>query len=193
MDWLDAFREHLTTVEFYDLNPPATLEAITAVENAVSSQQRAKDFRFPASYKAFLLHHDGGNVYDNWEDEEENEDEEEGGGWIDVRFLNIGETSSPGMDFMGYNASDSVLMNHGIETYYNFEPLVIFAADTGSNFWGFDPRQTEQDGEMPIRFCDHESGGVYEQSDSFVSFIEGLTSRKVKVGSSGTRLPDVAG
>ena len=107
-------------------------------------------------------------------------------------FFSVGESGGRGMTLMEYNASDSVLMDHEIETYYNFEPLVIFAADTGSNFWGFDPRQTRQDGEMPIRFCDHESGEVYEQSDNFISFIEGLASREVKEGSHGNKLTDVA-
>jgi len=190
MAWLEALHEHLEEVESYDLNPPAAPEAITAVENAIASQERAKGFRFPTSYKAFLLRHDGGQLYDSWGDEET--DEEEDCGWIDVLFFSAGAAGGAGMGLLEYNAPDSVLMEHEIETYYNFEPLVIFAADTGSNFWGFDPRQTLPDGEMPVRFCDHESGAVYEQSGGFVSFIEGLTSREVKVGSYGDRLPDVA-
>lgn len=139
-----------------------------------------------------LLRHDGGDFFDEWEDEDEKENEK-GGGWVDVRFFSVGESGGRGMTLMEYNALDSVLMNHEIETYYNFEPLIVFSADTGSNFWGFDPRQMRQDGEMPVRFCDHESGDVYEQSDGFISFIRGLTSREAMESNYGNKFPDVAG
>ena len=191
-EWLDAFREHLNDVDYYDLNPPATTEAVAAVEQALTAQDRVEGFRFPPSYKEFLLRFNGGNLNDNWEDSEDEDSEvEESGGWIDVRFFNVSEAERSGMSLMEYNAADSVLMDHEIETYFNFEPLAIFAADTGSNFWGFDPRQAQPDGEVPVRFCDHESGEVYEQAVNFRAFVEGLTDRMIFVRSYGAKLPDV--
>ena len=81
---------------------------------------------------------------------------------------------------MEFNAADSVLMNHEIETYFTFEPLVIIATDQGDGFWAFDPSQRRKDGEMPVRYCDDETGNVYAQADDFSSFVLLIANRKLK-------------
>ena len=72
---------------------------------------------------------------------------------------------------MYHNDAKRAFMNHEIETYFPFEPLVIFAIDGGGSFWAFDPRHQREDGEMPVRYCDHETGDIYAQAEDFAAFI----------------------
>jgi len=168
MDWLTAFDTLLSQSDIEaDMRPPASLENIQAFEAALAEQERVKGFALPPSYRAFLLRYDGGSV-----------DDSKSGSY--PRFLSIGEYQKPWHSLLEYNAADSVLMDHEIETYYTFEPLVIIGTDEGSNFWALDPTQRRVDGEMPVRFCDHESGDIYAQSADFASFVLLIANRQLK-------------
>ena len=120
----------------------------------------------PPSYQAFLLRFDGGSVNDS-----------DSGSYL--HFLSIGDYLEPWNSLMEYNAADSVLMDHEIETYFTFEPLVMFATDEGCSFWALDPSQRSENGEMPVRYCDHENGNIYAQADDFPSFILAIANRKL--------------
>lgn len=165
MDWITAFTEFLSHKDVGGkIRPPASSESIAAIEERLAKQQRIRGFQMPPSYKVFLEH---------W-----------GGGWVDdapggthVWFLSVAEDATTCTSLMDYNGEDTVLMNHEIETYFTFEPLVMIAMDEGSNFWAFDPRLTQSDGEMPVRFCDHETGDIYEQAADFPSFIMAIANR----------------
>lgn len=167
MKWnfLDTFAAFLVHEKQTDLNPSASLEGIQRIEMALSEQERIRGFNFPPSYKAFLLRYDGGMVYD-----EDTSDF--------VLFFSVAEDEKNKCSLMDYNGSDTVLMDHCIETYFPFEALVVFAADGGSDFWAFDPRQQRADGEMPVRYCDHESGYIYAQAEDFPSFILAITKHE---------------
>ncbi len=168
MDWLTAFDEFLAEPDVKgDMKPPASLKSIQALEAALARQDRVKDFRLPPSYQAFLLRYDGGSA-----------DDSKSGSYL--RFLSIGEYQEPWHSLMEYNAADSVLMDHEIETYFTFEPLVIIGMDEGSSFWALDPSQSRADGEMPVRYCNHENGDIYAQAEDFASFILLIANRQLK-------------
>jgi hypothetical protein len=169
-NWLDIFANFLAKEADDDLNPPATQQSIQQLENALGQQKRIRGFKFPSSYQAFLLRYDGGLV--NWEGPPESRDDvnaDDGAAYI--HFLRVAEDKKYRMSLMNYNGADTVFMNHEIETYFPFEPLVMFASDEGGNFWAFDPRHKRADGEMPVRFCDHETGDIYAQVEDFPSFM----------------------
>lgn len=162
MDWLTAFDELVAlTNKASTLNPPASQESINEFEASLAEQDRVKGCRLPLSYQAFLLHCDGAYI-----------DDRDSGTYI--KFLSLGK------DLTEYNDADSVLLDHEIETYYTFEPLVMIAMDEGSSFWALDPTQKREDGEMPVRYCDHESGDIYAQSEDFPSFILSIANRQLK-------------
>jgi hypothetical protein len=154
----------LTKAKQSGLNSPASPQGIQEVEKMLSGRQRISGFKMPPSYNAFLLRYDGGCVHDK-----------KAGAYVD--FLSVADDEKYGYSLMNYNRADSVFMNHEIDTYFPFEPLVIFALDEGSSFWAFYPRQKREDGEMPVRYCDHETGDIYAQAEDFPSFILALSGR----------------
>lgn len=179
MNYLDAFAAHLPETQSR-LNPPSTPEHVAQAETELGALDRVKGAKLPPSYKAFLLRWDGGRFVDSVDveetgDDDESEDFEEDYGSY-VTFLSV-TADTPRNSLAYWNAPDSVFMNHQIETYFAFEPLIIFALDEGSSFWAFDPREVKPDGEMPVRYCDHESGAVHEQAEDFPAFITALTNR----------------
>ena len=162
---MTAFDELLRNPEVKcDINPPASPESVQAFESGLAEQDRVKGFVLPPSYRAFLLRYDGGSIVDDV-----------AGSY--PTFLSVQEYEKPWNSLMAYNAADSVLMNHEIETYFPFEPLVMIAMDEGSSFWALDQGQRRGDGEMPVRYCDHESGAVYAQAEDFSAFILALADR----------------
>lgn len=167
MEFLNTFANFLVEQEQDRMKPPATLESIQAIENALAEQERVSGFRMPPSYRAFLLRYDGGFVQDK-----------EAGAYVD--FLSVAEDPKNGYSLMNYNGADSVFMNHEIDTYFPLEPLVIFALDEGSNAWAFDPRHQREDGEMPVRYCDHETGDVHAQAEDFPAFILALCRHELR-------------
>ncbi|RYG73768.1 SMI1/KNR4 family protein [bacterium] len=176
MNFLESFSSYLAAVDVEDdMNAPASSETIQQVEAALSEQDRIRGFKMPPSYRSFLLKWDGGSA--NWDGGETEEDDSNA---AYVQFFSVAPDEAHGCDVMRINKADSVLMNHEIETYFPFEPLVLFASDEGSNFWAFDPRETRKDGEMPVRFCDHETGDIYAQAEDFPSFILALSNRELK-------------
>ena len=179
MDWLTAFNEFLAQPDIdANMNPPAAVGSIQAFEAALAEQERIKRFILPPSYKAFLLRYDGGSIVDS-----------KAGSYPSL--LSIDGFKKPWKSLMSYNAADSVLMNHEIETYFTFEPLVMIGTDEGSNFWALDPSQRRTDGEMPVRFCNHESGDIYAQADDFSAFILLIADRRLRYR--GLRNPVVKG
>ena len=171
MEWLTAFdgliAQHSANDDPSAMNPPASLESIRAFETELAKQDRVKGFRLPPSCEAFLLRYDGGDVVDDK-------------AGVYVNFLNVAVDEKPWTRLTLYNDADSVLMDHQIPTYFTFEPLVMIAMDEGSNFWGLDQSERRNDGEMPIRYCDHETGDIYAQSDDFASFIQAIADQKLE-------------
>lgn len=167
MDFLATFSAFLTASSVQNsMNKPALPESIQQIEKSLGEQERIRGFQFPSSYKAFLLRYDGGSVQD-----------EEGEAYVD--FLSVAADEKYGYDLMRYNSEESVLLNHEIETYFPFETLVMFALDEGSNFWAFDPRYKQPDGEMPVRYCDCETGDIYTQAEDFSAFMLAFSTRQL--------------
>jgi hypothetical protein len=177
MHYLEAFAAHLPETRSR-LNPPATLEQVAQAETELGALDRVKGAKLPPSYKAFLLRWDGGSFVDeeDVEDDGESEDFADGYGSY-VTFVSIGDYPGTYDRFMDWNDEDSAFMDEEIETYRAFQPLIIFAMDEGGSFWAFDPREVTPEGEMPVRYCDHESGAVHEQAADFPAFITALTNR----------------
>ena len=168
MDWLDSFTVFLADSGVWsNLNQPASCESIIQIERVLGEQDRIRGFKVPPSYQSFLLRWDGGSVND------------EGAGSY-IHFLSVAADKVNRCSLMDYNGAGTVLMNHEIDTYFSFEPLVMFAMDEGSSFWAFDPRHRRADGEMPIRYCDHETGDIYTQAEDFSSFILALSEHKLE-------------
>jgi hypothetical protein len=167
--WLEDFTAFLKrNGKLKDMNAPAAQVAIDAVENELHVQERVRGFRFPPSYHAFLARWDGGYFADS--------DDDINGYGSYVSFYSIDPEPSYN-SLASNNARDSVFMNHEIETYWGFEPLVVFAQDEGGSPWAFDPRQFRPDGEMPVLYLNHETGETFDQAKDFAEFIEKLTTR----------------
>ena len=129
--------------------PPASTADVDKVLADVAGYDRlAAGTTLPADYLAFMRRSNGPII---------------DAGDNDVRFLSLGDE---GWDtFAAYNGDDSALMDDEIDEYAGFLPLLLFAANVGSDFWAFDA-----DG--AVVFCDHESGDVWPQASTFADFLQ---------------------
>jgi hypothetical protein len=156
------------------MRPPATPREIQALERELAAQDRLpSSFAFPRSYRAFLQHFDGGCLDDPH------------GEW--VTFLSVRAHDESSSSLRTHNAADCVLMDHQVETYFGLEPLVIIGYDVGSNFWALDPRYRRADGEMPVLFCDHETGESNRCAEDFMTFLCAIAERRLGAGAGGPR------
>jgi len=172
------------------LNPPASRAAIDNAETALAEQERlGRTFSFPPSYRLFLSRYDGGYLWVRPpEDKDAIMDEDDpyacDKGWtggFDGWFFTTGEHGEAHDSLDAYNAPESVLMNHEIDTYWDFESLVVFGGDGGGDILAFDPKLTHNDGEMPIVLCDHETGEIRDISPSFGDLIHSIATCTIPV------------
>ncbi|RYX86793.1 hypothetical protein EON83_01010 [bacterium] len=167
MDYLNSFSIFLEqSQQQSSMNTSASPQTVQQFETALAHQERISGFKIPPNYREFLFRWDGGFVED-----------EVAGAY--VTFLCIGGQAGDGEGLMEYNAAESILMNHEIETYFSFESLVLFAMDEGGNFWAFDPGDARADGEMPVRYCDCETGDIYAQAEDFSAFVLALSNHEL--------------
>ena len=162
--------------------PPATSAEIDRVRADVAGYDRVPaGTSLPDDYLALMRKSNGPDI---------------DGGDNDIRFLSLSEEGWTTFD--AYNGDDSPFMDDDIDTYAPFKPLLMFAANVGSDFWAFGRAGS-------VVFCDHETGDVWPQASSFAEFLQQVVDgtatdrdrleavQAVELATSGSmrRFPDV--